>query len=341
MKTPHLEKFSLISALFLVVLLSVALFVWRFARPRGAPVLVEAAAQDSDAGLPVQKARTESYIERVAQEDTFEELAAGLDEHEDLLVAVSMWSQEPVPEQMFETCLANRRLARMMEILRTRDDADALCRELFQSKLASLHRVQSVILDGWEQGAFWDEDGSVRFSKEHFKEGAKLGPLHIAVSGALFLSAEFCPTEEFLKQLDGWNAMAEASAERCRAGHPRMRGALSSVERHAGPQSRYQLSLLASTLDRRFDIDPASVLPKWLPYRRVPLCAWDAETNPYDFLHQARFVPVDRSEAFGEFTVFSNWSVAMSGEQREAILNDLRQALLQAAAKASEPANDG
>jgi hypothetical protein len=343
------------------------------------------AAPPRDGGAPSQRARIDEYSARVAQEDSFEKLAAGLNEHEDLLVTVSMWSQDPMPEMMFEVCLANRRLARLYEILQGRDaaDADAAAWKLFDEKLSILRTGLVGGLEAWERGIERtrrelpdmrppenrvdpnDPEGSVNASVKVWNEILARGdpPKDLfdvyaatsAVSAALFLSAEFCPVEEVLRQLDAWIALGtelkkriDALGDWCPPSH-----AASGIY-YGFPQGRFQLSLLASMLERRFGIAPGGTweediqsvaalraaggrfrrfdlnghVPSWATYRRVRLCAWDAKTNPLDFTHIAPGMPVDESDTFGEYLVFRNVDLTGSQDERDQILSDLRKRLL-------------
>lgn len=339
---------------------------------------MSAAEQSSplDGGAPTMRARIDEYIADVADEDTFEELAAGLNEREDRLIVVGINSNEPVPESMYETCLANRRLARMFGILKKRPpaEADAACRKLFEEKLAILRNDLLICFERL------DKRGGPYLVELPFKE--PIVPVHedqIALSGALFLSAEFCPVEEVLRQLDQWiDLIRELMEEYDRmstnwdqsdpAHKERIRLSKESLERDGLPQSRYQLNLLANMLERRFGIHPGGQdqredlellfhgtpeeqeayraqveaalqddshpLPGHLWYVRMPFCAWDAATNPYDATHISRGVPVDAAGALGEYFVYKSWGYLVKAEHRERALNRLREELLAAAERA-------
>lgn len=376
----------------LLVVATLGALMWgRLTGPPGAwdhPVLAQVPLPN-DGGVPVQRARIDNYITRVSTEQSFEKLAAGLDKHEDILVAVAMWSQEPHPEMMFETCLANRRLARLFEILRQRKDADRLCRSLFESKLTALREGYVRIVETWERGitriqqarpdltvADADLGSGSRESSRLQKQIWQLGDppkkfwdgysSECALSGAVFLAAEFSSVEEVLRELDAWTALGDGLAVRCDALEGWLpEGARIGITRGTYPQSRFQLNLLASMLYRRFHIDPGGTwesdqegmeairapqqrspifdpegeIPYWIVYRKVPLCRWDAATNPFDFTHIARGVPIDDSKTFGNFLVYNGWGIlrqVKNGEER--ILTELRKRLL--AAAAAEAAKD-
>lgn len=334
------------------------------------PALAQSTKEDEAAQQ--QRSRIDAYIARVAGEDTFEELAAGLSDHEKPFLGAMPVDFSPAGhmelyDNKFETCLANRRVARLYAILKEHDDADALCRKLFDEKLTLLQsRFESQLEMLDEQGG-----PQLRPIEELDLRDLQAPPMYleqIALSGALFLSAEFCPVAEVLRQLDAWRAMFE----KCRrefdlrsSDWDRRAIAWVFIEPMIQPQERFQMSLLASMLDRRFHVWPGGTwyddeeamqslmararqqtaaprpassgpIPDWLLFHRLPLCAWDAHANAFDYRHSVIDAPIDESNSLGNFTVFRGTTGFGGPGSLDQVFSDLRKRLLEAAAAAGE-----
>lgn len=321
-----------------LILLTVAVVVW--ARVTHGPLPESPLVQLEKAVNPppsTHQKRVNAYIDRVAQEITYEQLVAGLNEHEDALIGVMSRTQDVVAEQMFEVCLANRRLAKLYAMLkkRSKEDADAACRKLFDEKLNILHEIELEILAGLDEMS-----GPKVLELPLKKPILPVQEGHIALSGALFLSAEFCTVDEALRQLQAWVEMADNVCQEYDRRSPSwksrdlIRLSRSVFARNAYPQSRYQLSLLGSILQRRCDIDPAELVQPWLKYNKVLFCAWDADVNAYDFTYIVQGVPLDEIGALDTFIEFPSWGAPIGYQKhlQKPILDGLKMAVKECAA---------
>lgn len=340
-----------------VVILGIGVLL-AFSRTRPALLSQGRDREASEQELRV-RAQIDAYIARVREEETFEELAAGLSVREASAqvqaAGYSVGGHAVQFQAKFEGCLANRRVARLFEILSDREDADGLCRKLFDEKRTLLKESFQEHLKARDAigGPQLQPIELVRFPTEFVEP---LSSEAAALSAALFLSAEFCPVDEVLRQLDAWNALAEECDEAFRQARADwVDPKLAEFEQRRlmdtlSPERRFQLSLLASLYERRFWDDPggtprdhmgalipADPAPVDLPelpvpieahYYRIILCSWDAPTT----LSGSPDLDVFWPDHFGDFRAY-DVNVADWSEWLDAVLLNLRERLLAAVAE--------
>lgn len=271
-------------------------------------------------GVPVQQQRIDDYIARVGKED-LETLVENLNRHEDLLVSVGAGSSGATERNMFAVCLANRRLAKIFAELESRpaEEADRLCRNVFEEKFNTQKTAILEVREIWGQGARPTEP-------RPFDEN------RIALHGAVFLSAAFCPMSEVLRQLEEWEELGRSTQERIAGINDPKESFLAriSLDQYAFPESVFQLNLYSWMLrDRCGDSDFEQLLPKGLPTERIAFCTWDAHTNPFDFTHQEGGVLADKKSVLRELTFHSRWDRWPQAvkERNRKLLSSLRQRL--------------
>jgi hypothetical protein len=277
-----------------------------------------------DGGTPVQRGRIEDYIARVGKED-FETLVKNLNLHEDLLVGVGNWAQGAGRQNMFTVCLANRRLAKIFAELESRPaaEADALCRRIFEEKFDLFRSDILELLPSWEQGT----------------QPERPRPLDedcIALHGAVFLSGGFCPVGEVLRQLVKWEEFYRSLKPSGKALPDEKTSFLARIalEHSVPPEDVFLLNLYSWMLrDRCGDRDFESLLPKTLPTETIAFCAWDAHTNPFDFTHEHRGVPIDEQRVLRKLTFHQGWDAwpDFFQERNRKLLDALRRRLEQCA----------
>jgi hypothetical protein len=248
---------------------------------------------------------------------------------------VGNWAQGAGPQNMFTVCLANRRLAKIFADLDSRPtaEADALCRAIFQQKFHLLREDILELFPSWEEGT-------------NPKRPRPVDENYMALHGAVFLSAAFCPVGEVLRQLETWEEFyrslkprAEAVADPETASKARI-----ALEVSVPPEDVFLLNLYCWMLRERCgDRDFESLLPKTLPTETIAFCAWDAHTNPFDFTHEHRGVPIDEQRVLRKLTFHRGWDAwpDFFQERNRKLLDSLRQRLEKCASEASANGKKG
>ena len=278
-----------------------------------------------DRSRSVWRERIDEYRDRVGHED-FDALVKNLNLHEDLVASVGAGGVSA--ELMFHRCLANRRLARIFAQLEGQPPtrADRLCRTIFQQKFDLFRSDILELLPSWEQVTTP-------------KRPRPIDENRVALHSAVFLSAAFCPVEEVLRQLGGWEEFYR-SLEPSGEGQPDERTATLArfaMEGSVPPEGLFLLNLYCWMLRERCgDRDFESLLPKGLPAETIAFCAWDAHTNPFDFPHDHDGDPIDDQRVLRELTFHRFWDMwpdsNYARERNAKLLDSLRQRLQQCAA---------
>jgi len=327
----------------------------------------------------------DDFIAIVEKEETFESLVQGLNEPPRGRVPLSIGTAIS-PEDMtpiFAISLANRRVARLYEMLKQRPDPGRDCRDVFEDKLSILRRGLMRHVETWERGTakYQQEHPEVDLDNPELslapgneirREIWELGnpptekfepaTAACAVAAAVFLSAEFCPVEEVLRQFDAWRAMSAEFEEHCQSPfkvlamtmeHQRL-----ATKGLRSPQPRFELSVLASLFKRRFKMEPGGTwegdengmavlrgggririfdeqghVPVWAIYQRVPLFAWNSKSAAFDFGSQPNTVLSNPQECIGEYLRFLRADLTGAENERQRIFEDLRKRLLLAEAE--------
>jgi hypothetical protein len=270
-----------------------------------------------DAGVPIQLARIDAVIAQVAHYRSYDEVVAGLLDRPggrtafDIVLAVSMQTQDAMPETSFLQVLADRRFARMIGYLNETPRAEAARRAAatFDEQLEA-HRLQ------WEHLMVMLREGHAADKAIRNRLGMPLSVRYTrhAVCLSLMLCAWYAEPAVVLRKLDGWRAMIEEFRLRLDA-EPALKGSVHSEwVFNSGPERLFVFNLLLLVADRhqpRLSEDAIAALPGDLPkllrLERRPLTRWDAETNPFDFTAVHRGVPIDEQDALGEVRFRRGW----------------------------------
>lgn len=306
----------------LIAAISVAVYSPR-SRLLAAPPSVRADQPVSiDEGTSVQQQRIDDYIARVGKED-FETLVKNLNRYEDLLFIpiVGDWDSGPAPRNMFAVCLTNRRLAKIFAELESRPaaEADRLCRSIFEEKFNTQKSVILEMRDIWEKGLWTTEPRPVDENR-------------IALHGAVFLSARFCPVSEVLRQLGEWQELGRSTQRRLDAVPGVSSMGWLALEGYAFPESVFLLNVYSWMLrDRCGDSDFEQLLPKGLPTERVAFRAWDAPPDQRSFRGRQSGDPGDNERGLMELTSHPGWDVWSTSvevkERNRKLLSSLCQRL--------------
>ncbi len=296
-----------------------------------APTAGERQRQFIEGGVPVHRKRIDDFIAQVAAYPDFDALAAGLNDRvlngDDIVFAVGVQTQDPVPQMQFAKVLADRRVARLYAMLDQMPDSQAAqsAAKLVDAKL-DLHAkgFASRIAD-WRDGVRQRSDERPVNLEEvgdravHAKvldglEGARLD-FH-ALSASAFLCAAYCEPLTTLGRIDRWNEtiglhvdeiMTQPLFNRSRLRH--------DAGRYGRPEKLFLLNLYVLVLERHAGLMVREVqkrvdIPMPWPAmfeERVPFGAWDAHTNFFDFTHLHRGVPADDANVLFEVSLTRSW----------------------------------
>nr|MDQ3332126.1 hypothetical protein [Planctomycetota bacterium] len=179
------------------------------------------------AGVPTQRKRIDDFIDQVAEYATLDDAVRALSEPVgtdfDIVFDVGLHTSELSPQMQFAQVLADRRVARIYEMLAAKPvaDADRLAASIFDAKL-------SAHTDGLSQGiADWrDGDGQVRPVPVRLN--------YHALSAAMFLCAAFCDAPSALEKLQAWQSVIGARVDDV-ASDPKLRQLEQEVRKYGLP----------------------------------------------------------------------------------------------------------
>ncbi|QDU38122.1 hypothetical protein Mal4_24440 [Maioricimonas rarisocia] len=270
--------------------------------------------QDTRSPVLPQEQRIREYIKRVDQED-LEALVDGLNSHEDLVARVWSRSNDLAPEMAFQACLANRRLAKLFALMQQMPPAEAegLAIRLFEAKFAKhvedLARIESLHRSG--------KTSPVRIPA--FENA-------VALAASVFLSARFCDTEEFLRQVDVWDEFGRDLIERIESDETHLAMMRGDAEMWGGPQDLYLVNLYMSVLRERFGITPKQlaadrIIPGTLQWKTRELVSFDSAVGPYDFPHQSGGRTIATEDVLMHFDVVDFWGFRPKEFKRDVVSN--------------------
>ncbi len=280
--------------------------------------------RDLEAGVPVQRERIDDFIDKVSQCD-FQQCSAYLHEMtspgEDVVFDVGIQTQDLVPSMRFAQTLADRRVAKLYSLLQAMPPGEAASRAkgLFDEKLDT-------------------HESDWRRAMQRHREGGdapelnpKMIPIHRnihALSAALFLCAAYCEPAVVLDGLDRWQASLGNLVNEINA-DPQIMAMGMQASMDALPEKLFLLNLYAFNLERQGCAQAdrlAELTGQRIPtFTTVPFCAWDAHTNPFDFTHIHKGVPVDESKVLLNVSWAKSWgSVGMDEQRQQQILDAVR-----------------
>ncbi len=267
--------------------------------------------------------RIEDFKQQTAVYDSFDKAAAGLSEPvrtdgHDLLLAVGLQSNDDIPQMQFAKILADRRVSRLFEYLKSMSPAVAANKsaKLGQEKYEfHTSEIQRAI----EHRRKYEPLVITNENREEMKEKLKDRPkvlIHFnenqhAACASLFLCAHYCEPTVTLRILDQWADLINASIA-LTEGDPKMEVLLRGIKQRDPPEPLFYVNLYVHILRTHERLSPDEIsraisgksLP---PHEATPLCAWDASTNPFDFTHNHQFTPVDTNNQQLEVTLFRTW----------------------------------
>ena len=292
-------------------------------QPDEQPTEIGAVAWDDHdivGGLPSHRREIDDYIGRVSKED-LSTLVANLNLHENILIRIS-WPNDPFVEPSFQKCLANRRLAKIYELLAGRPigEARVKAREIWKQKFATYQSGIERCLDEWET------IGAV-------KAPIPLSDNFTALCSASFLCVAFCAPNEWLRLLDDWNVFAAASMKRI-SSNPQLAPLQSEMTSYGPPEDMFLVNVFLWFIGDQFGVESVdealeNITPRTLHYRAVQYVAWNGHTNAFDFTHEYSGVPIDQSRVLRKFLLCESWvsGGAITREHRKTAVMKLREKL--------------
>ncbi len=299
-------------------------------RPHGGPTPPHPALsrRQLEAGVPVARARIDEFIDGVSSCD-FEQCSAYLHQQtspgEDLVFDVGVHSQEIDPSMRFAQVLADRRVAKLHALLKAMPAAVAAQRAdvLFEEKV-DIHESD------WLRAIERRREGG---------DGPGANPPMIpisynvhALSAALFLCAAHCEPQILVQKLDRWNSRLRNVVAMIRRERELM-WLWGQASMDALPENLFLLNVYTFVLERH-GCAQAEQLKELTgqpipPFTTVPFCAWDAHTNPFDFTHIHKGVPVDESKVLMNVSWAKSWGGLDTNEERQQQILDAVRALVE------------
>lgn len=278
-----------------------------------------------------QRARVDSFIQQVSGFRNFDEVVEGLLDHPgdpnatDIVFAAGFQTQDLNPQTHYLQVLADRRTSKLFEIL-SREPHGVACRkatEVFEQQLAAHRKL-------WEQRLVHRGGAPAEVAIRN-RQGMPLQLRHTrhATCVALFLCACFCEPKDVIAKLDHWQDTMSGIASQFDAGDRWYRATLSDFNLDGRVQPLYRLNILCLVLDRQragLSQEVLDDLPNGMSrhfrLKEVPLCRWDAPTNPFDFGAYHRGDPVDDDDVLMQVRFRRGWGVfQQSPVAQEQILN--------------------
>lgn len=299
-------KIALVIALFVAA--NVALIVWRMNRLSvTVPTSMEREPEpDLTAGVPIQRGRIEDFIQRVKAE-SLEQSIDNLNFHERLVFRGGVGDMVALYwPHATERCLSNRRLARVFEDLSNLPEADRVKRTeaIFQKHYEDFKGSIEFIMSRWEAG-----NPPTRVAvAEQFGHGRRSLTSHFwAVCGSLLLVAHFCPAESSIDKYRLMVTLHEDCRSRVDSDPEHLQLPWTEIKNFTRPDL-YYINLALWVADRHFDVAQVKRhIPDALNVTTVPLHAWNAHTNAFDFTHQKRGVPTDDERILTTLSVCFDW----------------------------------
>lgn len=272
---------------------------------------------DISGGVPIQRGRIDSFIERISKE-SYEETVANLNFHEDNVLRAVL---DPYPvysdPHFTETCLANRRLARvyehLMKLPEPQRSGEAM--KLFDKSLAEFRSKANLILTRWEQG------NPPTSPHELFEKGRSFDGYRWALAGSQFLCVICCSLKDCISCNDRMNEMRAELKGRTDANPKKLSGPYTEIEYLLG-QNLFEVNLARIVFTRFFDVaEMDAFMPSDMKATETPFFAWNAHTNQQDFTHQRRGVPTDDQHILATFSLYQRWhgEGAIRGERDKVI----------------------
>ena len=304
----------LLLVLTLVALNAVVLVYFGSPRHGKTPGRDRASLGGDPSGESPQEQRIREYIKRVEQED-LQALVEGLNSHEDLIARVWSRSNDLAPEMAFQACLANRRLAKLFALMQQMRPAEAagFATQLFEAKFAKHVEDMARI--------------------ETLNRSGKTSPVRIpvfenavALAASVFLSAQFCDTGEFLRQVDVWDEFGRDLIGRIESDEEHLAMMRGDAEMWGGPQNLYLVNLYMFVLRVRCGITPTQlaadgIIPRTLQWETRELVTFDSTVGPYDFPHQSGNRIIATEDVLVQFDVVDSWGFRPKEFKRDVVSN--------------------
>jgi hypothetical protein len=268
--------------------------------------------QHRTAGVPIQRKRIDDFIAQTAAYADFDATAAGLNDRLktdfDIVFDVANHSNDANPQLHFAMVLADRRVAKLFAYLNkmTPEEASRKAALLVDAKL-KIHEADLATAVSDAKRVFGNPKPKEFYEIGDFPVRLNFHALHSAV----FLCAAFCSPEIILSKIDKWESVAERQVSEV-AADPVWNVLERSVVRYGKAEKLYLLNLFAFILEQNAGLEAQEVEQKAELKvsrfkERLPFCAWDAKTNPFDFTARHRGVPVDDSRMLMEVSFARSW----------------------------------
>jgi hypothetical protein len=326
-----------VAAICALQLVAIALYVRNRADADEAAALQRQATEEQrrqavTGGVPAHRQRIDDFIAQTGTYPDIDALAAGLNDRVqtdfDIVGAAGIQTADPSPQMQFAVVLADRRVARLYVMLQDLGPAEA------SRRAAALVDAKLEVHDaGMTKGV-----GQLR--ETGVSEPIPVELNFRALSAAMFLCAALCDPQTLLHKVDQWNEKLGRHVDDVHSDpafevlQPEPLQALQTyVTRYGRPEGLYLLNIYMFVLERHVGLTPQETMERVemeipgpeLFHERLPFCAWDAHTNPFDFTHFHRGVPVDTENVLFEVSFARSWRyLRMDEAGQEELLRQVR-----------------
>jgi hypothetical protein len=321
---------SIVGVICGLQLVAIALYVRNRADADEAAALQRQAAEEQrrqavTGGVPAHRQRIDDFMAQTGAYPDIDALAAGLNDRIqtdfDIVGAAGLQTADPSPQTQFAVVLADRRVARLYAMLADLGPAEASRRAaaLVDAKLETHQAGMAKCL------AEWRDQGGV-------SEPIPISRNFRALSAALFLCAALCDPQTLLRSIDEWDEKIGHHVDDVQA-DPALQVLQWEITKNGRAEPLYLLNVYMFVLERNGGLSVQEVLERVeteipgpeLFHERVPFCAWDAHTNPFDFTHFHRGVPVDTENVLFEVSFARSWRyLRMDEDGQEELLRQMR-----------------
>lgn len=276
--------------------------------------------EDLAAGVPIQRKRIDDFTAQAGSYKDIDAAIAGLSEPVAAdfdIVFQAGTTQDATWDVEFARVLADRRVARLYSLLHElgRPEAQSKVASAFELKLKAHEDALAAGIADWLDG-----DGKVTSVPVRLN--------HHAVACVLFLCANYCDSRNVLEMVDQWSGRITRTIAVV-GFEPSLAPLEQELKLWGIPQPLFRLNIYLFLAERFGCIDDKAIyrlgdysLPQLYI---VPFCAWDAATNPFDFTHVHRGVPIDQKNVIMRVAMFRSWQHIPEEAQEKLILEMRRK----------------
>ncbi|MEZ6063262.1 MAG: hypothetical protein R3C19_23185 [Planctomycetaceae bacterium] len=314
-------KRRIVIAFGVAVVFSNAVLIWKLQgrtgrEARSLPNSPEKQQVDLAQGAVIQRQRIDDFIQRV-RVMSLTELEKSLSDLE-LVVTFSglLGSSPSEASNQFERILADRRVAKLYAAYRDSGE--------IQARSSSL-----ALFEVWFTEHQRRLERAIEFYEQHggYQLTIGLDASNYACAASLFLMSNFCSPEEVLDAIQRWTEVGRRGMARVH--NDRLPAGAEPLDTMPIPEDLLVVNVCLACLLRNLGpvafsdvVNEPVRIPEW-GLTTLPLAAWDAHTNPFDFTHIHKGVPFDESALLANFTYIRSFSsiYADHDDAREGVKN--------------------